>query len=485
MTGTIHTFTIRRSLFFAVFLLCGLSKGAAQAALNTSDTLYWDVFRSQVLEYHPLARQADLNLDQAAALLLRAKGGFDPKLYADHSAKHFADKNYFRYSEAGLKWPGWLGLELKGGYQYTSGAYLNPESNLPSDGQASFGLNWSIGQGLFTDDRRTALQLARIGVRQGEAARAAALNDLLYEAAKTYWAWVAVSNQLSIYEAAYRQAAIRHEGIRESYRQGDKPAVDTLESFIQMQNRALDLNFAGNEARNAALDLCNFLWDKDMNPADPGQLKKAPDITAFPFFAPVTEDGGTLAARARTQHPELLMYENKIKSLEAERRLKAEKRKPVLDLSYTLLGSGWQFFPTPGIDGAAVLANDIKWGIQFSYPILNRKVRGDLQVTEVKMVQTDYERRLKQQSIENKILAAANDLSNLSSQVALYRGITDDYGRLLEAENEKFRFGESSVFLINTREQRWLDARIKYLKLLAEYRKTEAALQWAAGMLAN
>ena len=33
--------------------------------------------------------------------------------------------------------------------------------------------------------------------------------------------------------------------------------------------------------------------------------------------------------------------------------------------------------------------------------------------------------------------------------------------------------------------QRWLDARIKYLKLLAEYRKTEAALQWAAGMLAN
>jgi outer membrane protein TolC len=41
--------------------------------------------------------------------------------------------------------------------------------------------------------------------------------------------------------------------------------------------------------------------------------------------------------------------------------------------------------------------------------------------------------------------------------------------------------GESTIFLINTREQRWLDAQIKYIKLVGEYQKTAAALTWAMG----
>ncbi|MEQ1743949.1 MAG: hypothetical protein ABMA02_00860 [Saprospiraceae bacterium] len=61
------------------------------------------------------------------------------------------------------------------------------------------------------------------------------------------------------------------------------------------------------------------------------------------------------------------------------------------------------------------------------------------------------------------------------------RSITDNYRTLLDGENEKFRFGESSVFLINTREQRWLEAQTKLLKLVAAYRKAEAGLRWAVG----
>jgi outer membrane protein TolC len=157
----------------------------------------------------------------------------------------------------------------------------------------------------------------------------------------------------------------------------------------------------------------------------------------------------------------------------------------VLDLSYYLLGEGWQFFPTTGSDGAGVLGQDIKWGINFSYPILNRKARGDLRITEIKMAQTDYEIRQKRQDIANKVQQYANELGNLDAQVVLYRDISTNYRTLLDAENERFSFGESSVFLVNTREQRWLDAQIKYLKLLSEYRKAEAGLQWAAGTLAN
>lgn len=450
-----------------------------------SQSLDWPSFRRQVLENHPLAKQANLYRDQASAAMLRAKGGFDPKAFADFTAKNFKDKNYFQYSEAGLKWPTRLGLEVKGAYNYTSGAYLNPESTLPADGQATFGLNWTLGQGLFIDERRAALLQANIGLQQGDAERTALLNDLLLDAAKTYWTWVAADNTLLILNEALRQAEQRNTAIRESYLQGERSAIDTLETFIQVQNRLLDVNFARADLQNATLALQNFLWNADLEPFTTGQVPASPALLAGDFIPLSPQTAMELVQQARLQHPELRIYEAKRSSLDVERRLKNEKRKPVLDLSYYLLGEGWQFFPSSGADGASVLTNDIKWGVNFSYPLLNRKARGDLQVTEVKIAQTDYELRQKRLTIENKVQQYANELNTLNTQIALYRSTTANYRTLLDAENERFTFGESSVFLVNTREQRWLDAQIKYLKLLSEYRKAEAGLQWSAGVLAE
>lgn len=466
----------------ALLLLIHLSLFALAAR---SQTLDWPSFRTLVLENHPAAKQADLFRDQAAAVLLRAKGGFDPKAFADFTSKNFRDKNYFQYTEAGLKWPTLLGLEVKGAYNYTSGAYLNPESVLPADGQATFGLNWTLGQGLFIDERRAALRQANIGLQQGDAERAALLNDLLLEAAKAYWNWVAADNTLSVLDAALRQAEQRNTAIRESYLQGERSAMDTLETFIQVQNRLLDVNFARVDLQNATIALQNFLWNENLEPRASGQVPPPPTLLTGDFIPISVQTAQELAQQARLQHPELRMYEAKRRSLDVERRLKNEKRKPVLDLSYYLLGEGWQFFPTSTANGGAVLTNDIKWGVNFSYPLLNRKARGDLQATEIKIVQTDYEIRQKRLTIENKVRQYANELNNLNNQITLYRSTTANYRTLLDAENERFTFGESSVFLVNTREQRWLDAQIKYLKLLSEYRKAEAGLQWSAGALAN
>lgn len=447
--------------------------------------LTWQEFRSQVLRQHPVARQADLLTEQARFQLLRAKGGFDPKLYGDLEGKNFNEKTYFQYSEAGVKWPTWFGLELKGNYNRATGAFLNPEAGLPDAGQIAAGFNWTLGQGLLMDERRADLQQSRIALRQNEAERRALRNNLLLDAAKSYWTWVVAENSIRIFEEAQRQAEIRYAGILESFVQGDKPAIDTLEAFIQVQNRRLDVNFARVELQNAALELANFRWTPDgvpvveVTPGTPEPLIAA----SYPPIA--SSEAANLVQTALQSHPDLLAYEAKLSLLNVERRLKLEKRKPVLDLGYQLLGNGWQFFSTPGLEGPGVFVNDVKWSLRFSYPILNRKARGDWQITQVKIAQTDLALQQKRLEIGNKVRQYLNELNTLAEQAALYRDIAANYRALLDGENEKFRFGESSVFLINTREQRWLEAQIKYLKLLSEYRKTEAALQWAAGQLAE
>jgi outer membrane protein TolC len=63
----------------------------------------------------------------------------------------------------------------------------------------------------------------------------------------------------------------------------------------------------------------------------------------------------------------------------------------------------------------------------------------------------------------------------------LFRDFVGSYRSLLDGELERFRQGESSIFLINTREQRLLDTQVKYLKLLSEFKKAEAGLVWATG----
>ena len=453
-------------------------------AQQPAETLDWSAFRQQVLANHPFARQANLQRDLAAAALFRAKGGFDPKAYAELSAKEFGNNNYYQYSEAGLKWPTWAGLELKGAYTRASGDFLNPERRLPNDGQVVMGFEWALVQGLMFDERRAALLQGKIGLEQGEAERSNFLNDLLFDAAKTYWTWAAAENQVDIYAAALEQARIRLEGLRQSVLQGDKAAIDTTEALIQVQTRLLDLNFAQLDRQQARLALSTFLWQPDQQPVSTDQLSVASpllDAAGMPQF-----NLNVLLEQARQSHPELRLYLAKIRNLEVERRLKKEKRKPAFDLTYNLLGTGWTFFPTATTDdGLGVLANDIKWGFQFSYPILNRKARGDLQLTAIKLFQTDQAMLQKRLEVEVKMRQYAAELTNFERQLPLFRDYTINYKLLLDAEIEKFQQGESSVFLINAREQRWLDARIKYLKLLSEFRKAEAGLRWAAGTLAD
>lgn len=449
----------------------------------SAQSLDYNSYRQQVLAHHPLIRQADMNRDQARAALLRAKGGFDPKLFAEQSGKTFNGKTYFQYTEAGLKYPTWAGLELKGSYNLASGNFLNTEAQLPEQGQALFGLNWTLGQGLMFDERRAGLEMARAGLQMGEAERLDARNTVMYEAAKAYWTWNYAENAVAIVSDALKQAQIRHEALRQSFFQGERSAVDTLETFIQVQTRQVDLQFAQVDARNAALALAIFLWTDQGQQTPVEDLSSAPELFAMPWEGVTDLNTSTMLQEAMARHPELQQYRVKLRQLTVERKLKNEKRKPVLDLSYNLLGNGWTFFPTATAEGPAVLANDVKWGVQFSYPLLNRKARGDWQITQIKIAQTDLELQQKQQSVAAKVQQYGNDYENLRTQAGLFRDMAANYRRLLDAELDRFAIGESSVFLVNTREQRWLDAQLKYLKLISELQKAEAGLQWAAGVL--
>jgi len=426
-----------------------------------------------VLEHHPLARQAQLRTQSADAGLLLARGGFDPKAYADVDRKYFQDKQYYDILDAGLKVPTWFGIELKAGYEQSQGDYLNPERGTPGAGLWYAGITVPIGQGLFIDERRAELRKAQIMVQASEAERLVVLNDLVLDAAKAYWEWFGAYNAYLVLLEGSVLAVQRLDATRAMVVAGDRPPIDTLEATIQVQNRELEAQQGALDQRNAALGLGLFLWAEGFVPLELDESARPYRLEELSPSRPSEDFFGVLEQQLEF-HPELLEYQYKLDVLGIDLRWKLEKLKPDLTLSYNPLmeatgESPWQQYQL----------NNYKLGLSFSMPLFLRKERGDLALTQIKIEESQLQFATKRAQVRQKALAYFNEWSLMNSQLGLYRQNADSYRDLMVAERSLFEIGESSLFMVNSRESSYISSQLKWIEAFVKNQKADAATQHA------
>lgn len=186
---------------------------------------------------------------------------------------------------------------------------------------------------------------------------------------------------------------------------------------------------------------------------------------------------------AQENHPELIKTIAKSKQLKVEQQLAREFLKPEINLKYNVLTKPTSGSKSAG-DGAerSVFLNDYKLGAEFYFPLFLRKERGKLAQTNLKLEQLHYEQTYQRQLINNLLMIAYNSLTNVYQLIEQQAQMVEYYRRLLDGELQKFEMGESSVFLINTRETELLDARIKLLKLQTQREKAKLELLYQSGM---
>jgi len=141
------------------FLLLGYAAFGQELA---SKELTYTEFLGYVKKYHPLVKNANLEINKAQANLMMARGGFDPKIEVDFSKKQFKDKEYYSILNSSFKIPTWYGIEIKAGFDNNEGIYLNPENTVPNQGLTSLGINVPLGQGLFINQRMADVRKAKI-----------------------------------------------------------------------------------------------------------------------------------------------------------------------------------------------------------------------------------------------------------------------------------------------------------------------------------
>ena len=436
-----------------------------------------NAFLYYLKNFHPVAKQSNLILENAKSNLLKSRGGFDPKLYSNIDEKNFDDKSYYSFLDAGLKIPTWYGIEFKTNFQQNTGVNLNPENQMPYNGLAQVGVDFSLLQGLYIDERRTALKRAKLFLKYSNFEQQALLNDLILEGMTSYWNWVAAFYQLEVQRQAVQLSFVRYQSIKSSFILGDQPAIDTLESYIQYQTRLYARIQSEQNLIEKQLLLSTYLWNDNDEPLEISSKIIAPAYNDKQNLKLVDSIINTVYVVSE-QHPELKKYEFKLLDLDLERKLKAEKLKPNLDFKYNFLNEPVNSVPWDGLN-----SQNIKWGVTFSYPILLRRERGDLQQTKIKIKETDWLRDLKKLELQNKLNTVQSELINTQNQLQLYNSVVVNYQAMLDAELTKFINGESSVFLINSREIALIQAQLSLISLTAKYQQLYVKKRWAVGNL--
>lgn len=467
-------------LFILIISLSGLPSSFAQSQTDTADVFMLQDLEVMVFRNHPIVKQAALLSEAARANVMQSLGYFDPGIRAGFDRKMFGSKTYYNRWVSELKVPLWLaGADLKIGYDRNVGDYVNPETYTSTAGLAGIGLSIPLGQGLLIDGRRNTLRQAKIMVNYAEAERVKQINAIWYSIVKDYWNWYFFYNQFQLINEGLELAQTRFKAISRQTSLGDKASIDSVEAAITVQDRMIQYEKMKIDLLNARLTLSNHLWNDE---AEPLELpEKARPLRVIQLHnKPQRQVLDTLLEFAAGSHPELIKLRIKGEQLAVERSYRKEMLKPKINVSGSLL-SNRRSFTSYVPDNYDFKMGNYKLGFEFALPLFLRAERGKLREVKIKQQELAYDMQQSNREIRNSVLTSYNHLNAYGEQLAVQVRSISNQEVLLNGESSKFDLGESTLFLINSRESKLIDMKIKREEMISGYQKTLAELYYKAG----
>lgn len=445
---------MRSKLFFSIlFIFYGLTVSAQQ-----QEELSFEAFKTLLKKYHPIAQQASLIVENAQQEIRMARAPFDPKISYQNKQKTFTGKDYYNYQNVNLSVPTWLGIDLKAGYENNTGQFVNNEITLGNSYYVGGELN--LTKGIYMNERRAALQQAKLMRTGSEQERKLILNQLYYDAYQAYFKWLKEYIKFQTYSTIYALNETRYVQIKNTWQLGNAPAIDTIEARSQLQQFQILKNKSYINWREEGIKLSKHVWDSLAY----SQLVQAvfiPDTTALQQLS-FNDSSQQYWLAQSIAHPELALNDLKLEMLRIKQKLYVQELLPDVGIGAYALQNDFSNL------GTTINGNN-RFGINVSLPLRLSKGRASVQLNKNQMLGTRFKRDFTQRKIQNQVLFQLNEINITQSQLELYNNYVANVRKLYEAENIKYGLGSSTVFLINSRENKFLDAQIKRLENTIEY----------------
>lgn len=463
--------------FLLSFSICFLSYGLMAETKQLSIVQYLEI----VKKYHPVYQQTNLAVKKSVAEILSSRGAFDPIFNHYFSNKTFDGKSYYQYSSPELIIPTWFGTEFNIGTENYEGTKVDPTRTF---GRSSFiGVSVPLAKDLLIDKRRAALSQAKLMNQMSLQDQKAVLNDLLFDASSAYWEWVKNHQLVETIQRILSTSEKRFQFIKQSHVLGERPAVDTLEAYTQIQFYQNYLSNAELNVQKSTILLSSFLWNENQqNVILSNDVKPDTELANNKAWLGFELSLDRILERAEELNPELRAYDFKLSALKIEKQLKFQNLLPKVDLNYQQLAPGTQF---NNIFSDNSIRNNYIAGLKIELPIPLRFGRGEYEKAKIKYQDEQINQRLKRNSIQVKVKQYHTEFTNLKSQLTIQSSMVENYLALTKAEETRLSNGEGSLFLINSRELKALESMEKMVDLKAKYYKSIFATQWAAGLLSQ
>lgn len=424
----------------------------------------------------PLLLAADAEKEGAEADLLAAEGGFDPILRSAGAVLATGQYPSQRIDTV-LEQPTPLwGTSVFAGYRIGAGKFATYDGKLETNdhGELRAGVRVPVLRDGWIDRRRAGVQRAEIGVEIAKLNKDQQKIEITRISTQRYWDWAGAGRRLAVVEDWLALAEARNADLKARVEKGDLPEIEQLENERSVLARRAQTVTERRRLEQTAIDLSLFFRKADGTPNVPSKDRLPTSLPEPPAAAPAgpTKDAES-AALARRPEPKRADAVKSQASVELD--LARNQALPAIDL---FVAGSADLGPGDEKRGIPVL----EAGILIDIPILGRPQRGRVRSQEAAVRRADKQAELARDRVgaEVKDATSALDAARKRAEVAAQEVALAE--KLETLEKRRFDLGDSTMLIVNLREQATLEARLRRLDALVDYQKAVAAQRAAQGL---
>nr|WP_244946945.1 TolC family protein [Legionella israelensis] len=326
-----------------------------------------------------------------------------------------------------------------------------------SGGEYRAGLSFPLLRDRLIDKERTELltKAETICIKKIDAEMTKI--NIYQETVKAYWQWVEAGLQLKMYNELLQLARLRQEAIEKRANEGDLPKLAIAENMQQIVQREQLRNQGQMAFQQAAIQLSLYYRNKEGKPEIPFESK-------LPTFLPKRSLIQPQIFSQLKKHPAIKRLQVYKKIVKLKLGLAQNELLPNLDATVSTFkqyGSGGDPLLIPQ---AAMV------GVTFKLPLYRNEAKGKVISAQSELQQIETEVKFLYERLKNELSRLFIGIKLYQQQVHLLEKELILARQLQIAETKKFHAGDSTLFLVNQREQaaaqvelNWNNAKIKLL----------------------
>jgi outer membrane protein TolC len=442
------------------------------------------------LDRHRDLRARRLQPVIAGALEDLERGAFDPEVFAEagydeertrESSRSTGEE--FDVSASGARVGGGIRQTLPSGTAVEAALDQERSASNRSPEQQTARVGVEVTQQLL---RGAGPSVNLVRVRQAELEVHASLHELrrftevlLADTLTAYWDLVLARQEIAIFEESLRVARQGLREIEERIAVGVLPDSEAAAARVEAALREQALIDARSDLEARRLRLLRLL-----DPEGDGRLDRPVEAVSSPDLDPEPiEDLGDRVALALRMRPDLGEARVRLEQGRLETVLTRDGRMPRLELFLSLgaTGYGETFLDSfAEIDGRTW---DAEAGLRLEMTLGDRAARARDVVARVDRRRARLALQNLERAVRLEVRLAANEVERARLRIRATRTTRGLQERTVEAEEERFRVGTSTAFLVARARRDLLAARIAEVESVIGYRRARIRLALAEGSL--